>query len=238
MKRPRIAAGAFLLHKPRPAPSGRAGLPRPTSQGPRSQPNPAFPSRPHRGAHRLMQNPSPSPGPPIYPRHHPQRAPSRNPGANPGLRRHCRSGLGRLAAPRKQSRSAPHRHPPAGGRPADPHPPRPYPRQPGRSGHPEAQPAGAYRQPRRHLHRPTPDSFPLTLDLPAPIAPNDPDRFIFTTAAPTLDIIIKGLGPTAAVAIKTPSLTITLAPRCARKADRHLRHSRSDAPPRHRFQGT
>ena len=57
-----------------------------------------------------------------------------------------------------------------------------------------------------------PDSFPLTLDLPGPIGPNDPDRLIFTTAAPDLAITIAGLGPTSAFDITAPSLTVTLAP--------------------------
>lgn len=55
-----------------------------------------------------------------------------------------------------------------------------------------------------------PDSFPLTLDLPEPLAPKDPDRLTVTTAAPGLAITIAGLAPAAAFDIIAPSLTVTL----------------------------
>ena len=55
-----------------------------------------------------------------------------------------------------------------------------------------------------------PDSFPLTLDLPEPLAPTDPDRLTFITSAPGLALTIAGLGRTAAFDLAAASLTVTM----------------------------
>jgi Uncharacterized protein conserved in bacteria (DUF2125) len=57
-----------------------------------------------------------------------------------------------------------------------------------------------------------PDSFPLILDMPAPMRPDDPQRLTFTATAPDLAVAIAGLGDLAAFDVTAPSLSVTLDP--------------------------